>query len=73
MHLKGNRYGFECKHTDAPGSSKSMRSAIEDLNLAHLWVVYPGSEEYAIDDSITALPATEIPTLARSLQYRDET
>lgn len=38
----GKRYGFEAKVSDAPGSTRSMRVALEDLDLTHLWVIYPG-------------------------------
>ncbi|MBN1512704.1 MAG: DUF4143 domain-containing protein [Phycisphaerae bacterium] len=57
---RGKRYGFECTFADAPGTTRSMRVAAADLSLEHLWVVYPGAERYALDDTITALPATEI-------------
>ena len=40
----GNQYGFECKLGDAPGTTRSMRVALDDLALEHLWVVYPGAE-----------------------------
>jgi len=37
-----------------------MRTAITDLNLHHLWVVYPGSETYPLDDDITVIPLTRV-------------
>ena len=40
----GKQYGFEFKYTDAPGLSRSMHVAVEDLALEHLWVVYPGAK-----------------------------
>ena len=33
-----------------------LRYAPTDLDLDHLWVVYPGAAEYALDDGITAVP-----------------
>ena len=63
----GRRYGFECKLADAPGTTRSMRVALDDLELNHLWVVYPGNEAYPLDERISALPVTDIPALARSL------
>ncbi len=56
----GKRHGFECKLADAPGSTRSMRAALADLRLDHLWVLYPGDEAYAIDDAITALPVAQV-------------
>ena len=61
----GKRYGFECKLADAPGTTRSMRVALNDLELEHLWVVYPGHEAYALDDRISVLPIANIPALAR--------
>lgn len=66
MFKHGKRYGFEIKYSDAPKTSKSMRSAISDLQLEHLYIVYPGPETYPIDDKITALSIHE---LCRISQY----
>ena len=63
----GKRYGFECKFADAPGTTRSMRVALNDLELEHLWVVYPGDESYPLDNHISVLPVAGIPDLARSL------
>ena len=63
----GRRYGFECKLSDAPGTTRSMRVSLNDLELAHLWVVYPGDEAYPLDDRISVLPIAGVPELARSL------
>jgi predicted AAA+ superfamily ATPase len=60
----GKRYGFEFKYADAPGTSRSMHVALDDLSLEHLWVVYPGDKEYALTDRITALPLAAVPGLA---------
>ena len=57
---RGRRWGFEFKCTDAPRTTKSMRTVIEDLGLTHLWVLYPGDREYPLNDTITALPLRKI-------------
>ena len=57
---RGRRWGFEFKCTDAPRTTKSMHIVIEDLGLERLWVVYPGDREYALTDTITALPLKNI-------------
>ena len=63
----GKRYGFEFKHADAPGTTRSMRVAIADLGLDRLWIVYPGDEAYPLDDRISAIPVSGVPELAASL------
>ena len=57
---RGRRWGFDFKCTDAPRTTKSMRIAVADLGLEHLWVVYPGGLEYPLDEKITALPMSRI-------------
>lgn len=61
--LDGKRYGFEFKYADAPGAGRSMHIAVTDLDLEHLWVIYPGQEQYAISDKISAIPLEHIPQL----------
>ncbi len=56
----GRSLGFEIKVTDAPRTTKSMRIAIRDLGLHHLYVVYPGSTTYPLDDAITALSVSDL-------------
>jgi predicted AAA+ superfamily ATPase len=56
----GCRWGFEFKCADAPSTTKSMHIAIQDLDLEHLWVIYPGDKPYALGNQITALPLCKI-------------
>ncbi|MBU0677363.1 MAG: ATP-binding protein [Verrucomicrobia bacterium] len=70
--LHGKRYGFECKFSDAPGTTRSMHVALADLSLEHLWILYPGTERYVLDKHITALPASEIPSLANAIESGKE-
>ena len=65
--VKGKRYGFEFKYADAPGRNRSMHTAIEDLGLEHLWVIYPGQQEYALDARISVITIDMILNLVRSI------
>lgn len=49
------RLGFEFKFSEQPTTTKSMRVAIEDLALDHLYIVHPGPHEFPLDESITAI------------------
>lgn len=51
-------YGVEVKYSQAPSLTPSMRFALRELSLKHLWVVYPGKEEYLLSRSITVIPLT---------------
>jgi len=60
----GRRWGFEMKYADAPRTTKSMRSALESLRLQRLFLIYPGSEEYDLDERISVLPLARVGRLA---------
>ncbi len=59
----GKRYGFELKYGDAPRMTRSMRVAQKDLELDRLFVVYPGEEEYALDERTTVWPFSQLMSL----------
>ena len=52
------RIGVECKRMDAPKLTQSMRTAMHDLELDRLVVVYPGSQPYSLAEGIHVLPLT---------------
>lgn len=54
--VDGKRFGFEVKFNEAPEVTRSMQTAVHDLNLSHLWVIYPGIESYQIEKQISVLP-----------------
>ena len=56
----GKRYGFEFKFEDAPRPTKSMRVAIQDLGLEHLWVVHSGERALTLAHRISTLPLPDI-------------
>jgi uncharacterized protein len=47
--IGGSVFGFEFKHADTPGITKSMRVAAEDLNAKRVFEVYPGPDTFALD------------------------
>ena len=56
----GRRLGVECKRVDAPRLTPSMRNALEDLQLDHLAVMYPGERAYPLADKVTAVPLSNL-------------
>ncbi len=60
----GRRFGVEFKFNEAPKITRSMRSALKDLELDHLWVVYPGRQRFAVDEKVTMLPLQNVAELA---------
>jgi predicted AAA+ superfamily ATPase len=63
----GRRHGVEVKLSEAPVVTRSMRVAIEDLSLDHLWVVYPGQHSFPVDERITAWPVRDVASLPAAL------
>ncbi|MBA4389643.1 MAG: hypothetical protein C0399_01735 [Syntrophus sp. (in: bacteria)] len=61
---RGRRYGVEVKFSEAPLFTKSMRTALVDLGLDHLWIIYPGKEIYPVHDKVTVWPLKEIAKLS---------
>ena len=60
LTVNGRRVGVEIKYADAPGVTRSMHTAIQDLGLDRLLVVYPGAQSGRLDDRI------ELVTLAQA-------
>lgn len=50
----GKRLGFEFKFGDRPRLTKSMHTALADLKLDHLILIYPGSLIFPLAEGITA-------------------
>lgn len=56
----GRRIGVECKRVDAPRMTPSMRTAVHDLELSKLLVIYPGLYPYPLDEIIYAIPLSSL-------------
>lgn len=56
----GKNWAIEVKYADAPRFTPSMQSALHDLELEHLWVVYPGERAYPLAENATTIPLTHI-------------
>lgn len=50
----GKRIGFEFKYTDSPKITKSMKISLEDLKLDHLYIIFPGTFTFSMEEKITA-------------------
>lgn len=56
----GKNQAVEVKYADAPRLTPSMKSAVHDLELEHLWVLYPGDRRYALAEKVSVLPMTQL-------------
>ncbi len=48
--------GVECKRTDTPRMTPSIRIALENLGLARVAVLYPGTKRFPITERVEAVP-----------------
>lgn len=60
---RGRHLGVEAKFNEAPSVTPSMRSALADLDLDHLWIVHPGPHSYPVSEKISALALRDIASL----------
>ncbi len=52
----GRNWAVEVKYADAPRLTPSMASAVKDLELTRLWVLYPGDQAYPLASAVSTLP-----------------
>lgn len=60
LFKNGKRIGVECKRSDSPSLTPSMRIAMADLRLDRLHVVYPGDRRYALAKNIDVMPLGDL-------------
>ena len=49
-------YGVECKRTDTPRLTPSIRIALDDLKLKHVFIIYPGIQRFPLARQVEAVP-----------------
>jgi hypothetical protein len=64
---RGRRLGVEFKFAEAPTVTRSMRVALEDLRLDHLWVIYPGQQSFPVHEKITVWPLRDVAQLPHQM------
>ena len=67
LTANNKRFGIELKYTETPKPTKSMYSAINDLELEKLYVIYPGTDSYPLHELIEACPLVSFLDQKRSL------
>lgn len=60
MIKDGRRVGVEFKRADAPQLTPSMRTALNDLALDALYVVYPGDRRYRLGERAEVVPLAAV-------------
>jgi len=57
---KGKKIGAEFKFMDAPVMTRSMSTVLHDLELEHLYVIYPGNQSYQLEEKVSVLPLESV-------------
>jgi uncharacterized protein len=57
---KGELYGVKVKYGQAPNLTQSMSSALKELSMKRLWIIYPGKESYPLDRKVTVLSLSDL-------------
>ena len=70
LFRRNRRYGIEVKRADAPQLTASMRSAMTDLALERLVVIYPGPRRYKLGRRIVVVPVEELASASWAALFR---
>lgn len=60
LRKDGRMFGIECKRTDTPRMTPSIRIALDDLKLEAIAVIYPGDKRFPIGPSVEAVPLSDL-------------
>lgn len=67
LRREGILFGIECKRTDTPRMTPSIRIALKDLALQRVAVLYPGTKRYPLTDQVEAVPLQSLAEAGSSL------
>jgi predicted AAA+ superfamily ATPase len=71
LQRDGALLGVECKRADAPKITPSVRTALADLGLARVAIVYPGAIRFPLAKNVEAVPVREFADRPGQLFGRD--
>ena len=57
LHREGRWVGVECKRRDAPRITRSIQTALDDLGLERVVIVYPGERSYPLNEQVHVMPS----------------
>ena len=66
LFVNGQRFGFEFKYADAPGVTKSLNVAHDDLGLKRVFIVRPGKKSYPLNEWAEAVAIADLRSRAEN-------
>jgi hypothetical protein len=67
LRHRGRLFGVECKRTDTPRLTPSIRHALDQLGLERVSIVYPGTRRLTLADRVEAVPLASVATAEHGL------
>jgi predicted AAA+ superfamily ATPase len=64
----GKRIGFEFKYTDTPKITSSIKTAIEDLKLDQVKIIFPGDIRFPLSDKLEAVGLSSLVTRSAQIE-----
>ena len=71
LHRGGRWVGVECKRRDAPRITRSIQTALDDLGLERVVIVYPGERSYSLADRVHVMPLRMLGSAQETLAQFD--
>lgn len=65
VEVAGRRLGIEAKRTEAPVVTRSMHTALVDLDLDQILVVHGGAASFPLTERVRAVSLQDVPSLSR--------
>jgi uncharacterized protein len=62
----GRNYAIEVKFSDTPRITRSLSTAIKDLDIDRAWIVYPGEKIIPLSETIDAIPVSKLDSVTGS-------
>ncbi|MGB5746195.1 MAG: DUF4143 domain-containing protein, partial [Desulfobacterales bacterium] len=60
LRSEGRLFGVECKRTDRPRITPSIRIALDDLGLEQVAIIYPGRKRFPVATGVEAVPLSSL-------------
>ena len=71
LHRGGRWVGVECKRKDAPRITRSIQTALDNLGLERVVIVYPGERSYPLNEQVHVMPLRMLGSAQETLAQFD--
>jgi len=68
LEVAGRRLGVEVERADAPRMTRSVHTALADLRLDAVAIIYPGTKPYALEERVSVVPLGKLATTTHAAE-----